>query len=103
MKKVKLTSEIIKNHISDESFFKREYFQDANDTSLQSGIHGINFNAVQSINLPNGVTYGSMIVFNGDGLSDTGNPIFQILISGNGFIFIRSKWHVQNFSEWRPL
>lgn len=102
MKKVNITSDFIKSYISDDAFLKRGYFTDANDVSLKTGMYGVNFNHTAVANLPDRVTYGSMIVFNGSGLVD-GNPIVNILFAGSGAIYIRHKWHILDFHPWKEI
>ncbi len=103
MKKKILTQNAVLSILGDSIFVKNQHFNDANDTSLKSGMYGINFNVVNSLNLPADVTYGSMLVFNGNGLGDGGNPIVQLVISGFGKMYFRDKWSNSPFREWKVV
>lgn len=73
---------------------------DANDTSLKSGIYGVNAD-----HHPSGApcSYGCLIVFNGRDTAQGGDPVVQIAVGNGCAIWVRMKWHIFNWTDWRPI
>lgn len=99
MKKVKLTSNIILPILGNSVFTKYNTLNNASDETLKTGIYGINTELISTSNLPSGVSFGMMIVFNGVGSS--GNPIVQVVFDNvNNKVYYRVKWDIYSFKPW---
>ena len=69
------------------------------DYCTVTGLYGINKD-IYNIGV---CSYGMLVVFNAQDTANGGNPIAQFIISSNGDIQIRVKWHTEDFSPWRTI
>ena len=86
-------------------FMNRLDLYDLNNMNLGSGIYGLNNtnNDNSPSNNNSGIILGTVIIFNGNGLSGGGNPIVQIIIEYTG---VRTKYRtnwVGNWNDWKQI
>ena len=74
---------------------------DMNDVTLKTGVYGINADGGTVSNNTSGVSFGMLIVFNGQYTAIGGNPIFQIAISNGGSYKTRFKWASDGWTTWK--
>lgn len=104
MKKTTISKTLIGSVLGNSAFQKYGALYDANDTSLKTGIYGINRDSIPSVtNIPESVNYGMMIVFSGEQGINLGTTIHQVIVQSNGDIFVRAKFHTYQFMAWRKI